>query len=664
MKRAIPAVLLALLLATVARADDDTRFLPRAASADDPGDSQQSLVIPHLSFSLRAGLGYAQRATEPAPIAVGDGASASRIERNGEAEAQLSFGLLDWIEIGASIAARVQAVGRAAPAAPGGWDESPHFQLLPLWPYLKVAVPGLRRPRDGRGWGAAVTFAARVPLAGETGDDPRVALRPGLVFDMRTSWGLLVALDVAVPFRWAEDGRPTAVALDAGLGASQALLRQLDLHLFASARARIPLAGAAGGNGDDVPATVLLGMTFGAPGQAFFRLAAGLDLPSPLTPAARAAWFAQLSVTWTLGRAESVADRRAREALDESPAVAPAGMQEPQCTELYAPPAARPAKPPSGLLATPPPAATSTPAPATGSCLTSRQAALYVDFFAKDEYDVARGWVKRERNDPKWGCLSTLLWLTYADGTQISIDFNEIGEDWPDDETFRSQVHRAYSGPGGRIFPHALNRRTTPRLWAAKHRAYAIVDQYNLDHIELCQQAISLTLPIPAGGLRPGPEIFPERGPLRLRRPAPIIAEPAAAKPAEPVARMRRGTAFNGAHKFDHPYREVIIEKPGGQRYRLDAYDPDLGEIVSRKLTQLASVKQRTAIGYLRELATKYKPGDTIARVPSSGPLAGRKLKGIQILEIPKQTKPVPPVVLQKARELKIIIRDVEGKVY
>ena len=50
----------------------------------------------------------------------------------------------------------------------------------------------------------------------------------------------------------------------------------------------------------------------------------------------------------------------------------------------------------------------------------------------------------------------------------------------------------------------------------------------------------------------------------------------------------------------------------------MDSYDPQIGEIVSRKKTQLYEVSEETAIRYLKELEDKYSPGSIIADVPSN----------------------------------------------
>lgn len=50
--------------------------------------------------------------------------------------------------------------------------------------------------------------------------------------------------------------------------------------------------------------------------------------------------------------------------------------------------------------------------------------------------------------------------------------------------------------------------------------------------------------------------------------------------------------------------------------------------------------------------------------MPSSKELGGEKLEGIYILEVPVQGRPIPQDIINKANELKIIIRDINGKEY
>ncbi|WP_289997663.1 hypothetical protein [Photorhabdus laumondii] len=85
---------------------------------------------------------------------------------------------------------------------------------------------------------------------------------------------------------------------------------------------------------------------------------------------------------------------------------------------------------------------------------------------------------------------------------------------------------------------------------------------------------------------------------------------------------------------------------------------------MSRKHTQFSEIKEMTAFNYIREAVSKYPSGATIANVPSSGGLAGNELKGNIFLEVPPQTKPIPQSILDEAKKSKVIIRDINGKIY
>ena len=131
------------------------------------------------------------------------------------------------------------------------------------------------------------------------------------------------------------------------------------------------------------------------------------------------------------------------------------------------------------------------------------------------------------------------------------------------------------------------------------------------------------------------------------------------------LRRIEEGNQFNREREAFYPHNEVYIEKPDGNGYyRLDSYNPDLGEIVSRKHTQLSEIQEGTAIRYLDELESKYPPGARIAEVPSSGDLGGEVLSGDLILEVPVQNSEIPRNVLDAANDRDIIIRDVDGRVY
>ena len=81
-----------------------------------------------------------------------------------------------------------------------------------------------------------------------------------------------------------------------------------------------------------------------------------------------------------------------------------------------------------------------------------------------------------------------------------------------------------------------------------------------------------------------------------------------------------------------------------------------------------AGADPSTASAYLREHVAKYSPGEVIAdtaRARTEFPhLIGEALKGKRILEVPVQNQPVPRELLDRATDLKIVIRDITGHIY
>lgn len=117
--------------------------------------------------------------------------------------------------------------------------------------------------------------------------------------------------------------------------------------------------------------------------------------------------------------------------------------------------------------------------------------------------------------------------------------------------------------------------------------------------------------------------------------------------------RMAEGDQFNYQNHHRYPQNEVTL----GNGKRLDSYVP--GEvIVSRKNTQLDSVRPETANSYIDEILNKYAPG-----TPING---GGELDGDLVLEVPVQNGEVPQSVIDHANGKKppVIIRDVLGNEY
>lgn len=96
-----------------------------------------------------------------------------------------------------------------------------------------------------------------------------------------------------------------------------------------------------------------------------------------------------------------------------------------------------------------------------------------------------------------------------------------------------------------------------------------------------------------------------------------------------PVA---RGNNFNKTvREADiYDYYEIFLEN--GKR--LDSYDPDAGEIISRKATDLDKISEETYRRYLSEFSSKYSEGTKI-RSNAYPELDGQELRGQYILEIP-----------------------------
>jgi len=146
-----------------------------------------------------------------------------------------------------------------------------------------------------------------------------------------------------------------------------------------------------------------------------------------------------------------------------------------------------------------------------------------------------------------------------------------------------------------------------------------------------------------------------------------VSEEPFVTGPDLPVAgggRREAGNALNQINRWVYPHNELPIRTRAGGLVYLDSYNPATGEIVSRKFTQLAEVGYETGLDYLQEVRVKYSSGALIAETPAAGPLAGQRIRGNLILEVPIQNAPVPPELLQYAHSRGIQIRDVAGKVW
>lgn len=134
----------------------------------------------------------------------------------------------------------------------------------------------------------------------------------------------------------------------------------------------------------------------------------------------------------------------------------------------------------------------------------------------------------------------------------------------------------------------------------------------------------------------------------------------------EAALARERGNTFNTERSGAYPYNEIALESPSGKgKVFLDSYDPGRA-IVSRKYPTGQVFTSEGAIRNIEELIIKYPIGARIANTPKTRQLGivGQTLRGQPTLEVPVLLGEVPQEVLDFARRVGVIVRDVEGRVY
>ena len=123
-----------------------------------------------------------------------------------------------------------------------------------------------------------------------------------------------------------------------------------------------------------------------------------------------------------------------------------------------------------------------------------------------------------------------------------------------------------------------------------------------------------------------------------------------------PVA---RGNNFNKKVRASKKYPYYEIHLKNGKR--LDSYDPIIGEIISRKATDLSKITEETYRGYLKEFSQKYSIGTKISS--NAYPDLNEKiLEGNYIFEIPARNANISGIEHYKdiAKEYNVVIRFTE----
>lgn len=195
----LTALALALGLASTSAAAQDARFDVQLFR---PSGAPQDLVMvgqsrPLANMSAAGGF-YLNFSVDPLVLVNKGGDSSNKalniVGNRLQLDAMASVGLLDWAELGvdmplvlAQAGDNLEAIGTEGPVQ--------GYVLGDLRLTGKVAIPGLRRPADGSGLGAALTLGLSLPTGDQNAfaSDGALTYSPGLIVDYRFSSGILLA---------------------------------------------------------------------------------------------------------------------------------------------------------------------------------------------------------------------------------------------------------------------------------------------------------------------------------------------------------------------------------------------------------------------------------------------------------------------------------------
>lgn len=152
---------------------------------------------------------------------------------------------------------------------------------------------------------------------------------------------------------------------------------------------------------------------------------------------------------------------------------------------------------------------------------------------------------------------------------------------------------------------------------------------------------------------------------------AELLQQPGIRKSPEIQLAAKEGREFDVLEGQKYPHNQVPIRDKGDKVRRLDSYDPQKQEIISRKSLatnngQIAFTSEFEMIDHFQEFALKYPNGAVIADTAAAQKLglANQTLTGKYILEVPVQDWAIPERILNEAKIRGITIRDIKGRVY
>lgn len=152
---------------------------------------------------------------------------------------------------------------------------------------------------------------------------------------------------------------------------------------------------------------------------------------------------------------------------------------------------------------------------------------------------------------------------------------------------------------------------------------------------------------------------------------AELLQQPGIRKSSEIRLAAKKGREFDVLEGQKYPHNQVPIRDKGGKVRRLDSYDPQKQEIISRKSLathngQIAFTDEFEMIDHFQEFALKYPNGAVIADTAAAKKLGlvNQTLTGKYILEVPVQHHEISERILHETKIRGITIRDIYGKVY
>ncbi|WP_338863181.1 outer membrane exchange protein TraB [Myxococcus stipitatus] len=261
----LPLLVLALGGATLASAQPDTRFdvqMFRPSGA--PQDLvlvTQSRPLSHLSVAAGPYFSYSLNPLTLVPEG-GDLEKISLVGNRLQLDVMAMVGLFDWAEIGVDVPL-ILAQGGQNLEVIGTEGSVESFVMGDLRLTGKVAVPGLRRPAEGKGWGAALTFNVSFPTGAQDAfaGEGELTWAPGLVVDYRFGNGILLALNGGF---WKRpdrvfDGVAIGDMMPFGVGAEVPILRGSGITALGLVNGAVGLKKAPGTE-RQVPAELLIGL--------------------------------------------------------------------------------------------------------------------------------------------------------------------------------------------------------------------------------------------------------------------------------------------------------------------------------------------------------------------------------------------------------------------